>query len=325
MSLDAYCAQLQKIRRANGTTFSELTHKKAPHKPLLLLAVLDMVGRQQISSPFVSIVDEMTELTALFASYWHKLMPVTHTSSIGFPFAKMGNEPFWHLAPLANKEITPALIARMETVAQLRQHVSGAYLDEALFALMQDANTRQVLIQTILNAHFSVQGQAVLRAEMGIQNDIFQYSLALENQAQHKVQDAGLLIKYTAQIRDQGFRKIVVRCYNHRCAICGTRIVTPEGYSAVDAAHIEPWSVSQNDHINNGMALCKLCHWAFDHGVVGVRSDFSIVISRQVGNLPNAPGFIPTLAGRQLILPAEPHYWPKVDNFNWHRQTFTLN
>jgi len=32
-----------------------------------------------------------------------------------------------------------------------------------------------------------------------------------------------------------------------------------------------PWSRSKNDDIRNGMALCKLCHWAFDEGMMGVR------------------------------------------------------
>ncbi|WP_157314458.1 HNH endonuclease [Chitinibacter sp. GC72] len=324
MTLAQYCSQFQKIRRANGIAFSDLTLKKAPHKPLLLLAVLDMVGRKQITSPFISIADEMTELNALFGSFWHKLMPVTHTSSIGFPFSKMGNEPFWHLVPLPDKTVTKELIEKMSTVSQLRQHVMGAQLDEALFALMQDAQSRQTLIDTLIGTHFSPEAQALLRAEMGEQDTIFQYSLELEQQAQHKVRDSSSVAKYTVQVRDQGFRKAVVRCYDHRCAMCGTRIVTPEGYTAVDAAHIEPWSVSQNDQITNGMALCKLCHWAFDTGVIGVRADFSIAVARQIGQMPNAPGFIPTLAGRTLILPKEVHLRPKPENFEWHRKTFSV-
>lgn len=189
---------------------------------------------------------------------------------------------------------------------------------------MQDANARTVLTQTILETHFSSAGQALLKAEMGIQDGVFQYSLELENRAQHKVKEVSLETTYAVVVRDQGFRKAIVRCYDHRCAMCGTRILTPEGYTAVDAAHIEPWSVSQNDQIDNGMALCKLCHWAFDTGVIGVRSDFSIVVSRQIGHMPNAPGFIPTLNGRQLILPKEPHYRPKAENFSWHRNTFAI-
>ena len=37
--------------------------------------------------------------------------------------------------------------------------------------------------------------------------------------------------------------------------------------SSVDAAHIESWATSENDDIQNGLALCKNAHWMFDeHG-----------------------------------------------------------
>jgi len=31
--------------------------------------------------------------------------------------------------------------------------------------------------------------------------------------------------------RDQGFQRIVVSTYDHRCALCGVRIITPEGHT----------------------------------------------------------------------------------------------
>ena len=57
------------------------------------------------------------------------------------------------------------------------------------------------------------------------------------------------------KIRDQGFRKAIVRLYEHRCAICGIRILTPEGHTVVEAAHIIPWSKTHNDSPQNGMSL----------------------------------------------------------------------
>ena len=71
-------------------------------------------------------------------------------------------------------------------------------------------------------------------------------------------------------MRDQGFRRAVVTAYTHRCAFCGIRMRTIDGHTAVDAAHIIPWSLSHNDDPRNGLALCKLCHWSFDEGLLGV-------------------------------------------------------
>jgi len=41
-------------------------------------------------------------------------------------------------------------------------------------------------------------------------------------------------------------------------------------HTVVEAAHIVPWSKSHNNDIRNGMALCRLCHWGLDEGMLGV-------------------------------------------------------
>lgn len=61
------------------------------------------------------------------------------------------------------------------------------------------------------------------------------------------------------------FRQKVRAAYNSRCVMCGNRF-PPSSYNAagVDAAHILPWATYDLDEIPNGVALCKLHHWAFD-------------------------------------------------------------
>ncbi len=129
---------------------------------------------------------------------------------------------------------------------------------------------------------------------------------------------------YRPAARDQGFRRIVVKAYDHRCALCGVRIITPEQHTVVDAAHIVPWSKSQNDDIRNGMALCKLCHWAFDEGMMGVSVNYNVITSRQIGIDPNVPGFMMTLSGRGIIPPSERELWPEQQYLAEHRRAWRL-
>ena len=49
------------------------------------------------------------------------------------------------------------------------------------------------------------------------------------------------------KVRDQGFRRAIITLYSHRCALCGIRMLTPEGHTIVEAAHIKPWSISYDD------------------------------------------------------------------------------
>jgi putative restriction endonuclease len=56
----------------------------------------------------------------------------------------------------------------------------------------------------------------------------------------------------------------------------------------VDAAHIVPWSVSHDDDVHNGMALCRLCHRTFDQGLLGVSTKYLVLLS---GDLSRPAGF----------------------------------
>jgi len=57
-------------------------------------------------------------------------------------------------------------------------------------------------------------------------------------------------------------------------------MLTVDGHSAVDAAHIVPWSVTHNDDPRNGMALCRLCHWTFDEGLTSVSAKYTMLLHR---------------------------------------------
>jgi putative restriction endonuclease len=102
------------------------------------------------------------------------------------------------------------------------------------------------------------------------------------------------------------------------------RIVTPEGHTVVDAAHIVRWSKTRNDDIRNGMALCKLCHWAFDEGMMGVSESYNVITSRQIGLDPNVPGFLLTLSGRGIIPPVDRDLWPAQEYLAEHRSDWRL-
>ena len=117
---------------------------------------------------------------------------------------------------------------------------------------------------------------------------------------------------------------MVVATYDHRCALCGIRIVTPDGHTVVEAAHIVPWSKSKNDDIRNGMALCRLCHWGFDEGMLGVSDSYTVITSRSIGIDPNFPGPLVTLSDRGIIGPQDRTLWPAQEYLHAHRREWRL-
>lgn len=67
--------------------------------------------------------------------------------------------------------------------------------------------------------------------------------------------------KFSAAVKD---------AYRYRCAFSGSRLpkTAQTVSSGVDAAHILPWAEYELNSVKNGLCLNKLCHWAFDAGVL---------------------------------------------------------
>lgn len=325
MTITDYCSQFSRLTRAPGPMWGSDTKNRAPHKPLLLMSVMDLIARGAIASRRISITDELVELNDIFTDYWREVVPVTRSSSIAFPFSRLHTEPFWKLVPQPGLEITRPLINSISSVAQLRHLASGAEIDEELYQHMTNVAGRSALADALLRSCFSEKKQHTLSELSATHGEAFRYACALERAA-HTPQDQTPTTseEFRFSARTQGFRRAIVMNYNHRCAFCGTRIVTSEGHTAVDAAHIVPWRVSQNDDIRNGMALCKLCHWGFDEGLIGVSDSYSVVLSNQLAQAHNAPGALLTLSGRGILGPKEREFWPLADNLLWHRKAFSL-
>jgi len=323
--LDTSIKHFASLNRAPGAVWGEATKRKAPYKPILLLAVLDLVARGVITSPFIDVTGDLVELNELFNLYWRRIIPLGQSSSIAFPFSRLDREPFRERVPQPGKTITPAIINNTSSVTYLRKYALGARMDEGLFRIMQTGDGREALREALLQSCFSADAQELLREQSVINREAFDYSRILEEKSHLPlVKEIVEADNYRTAARDQGFRRIVIKAYDHHCALCGVRIITPEQHTVVDAAHIVPWSRSRNDDIRNGMALCKLCHWAFDEGMMGVSDNYEVITSRQIAADPNVPGFLLTLTGRGIIGPQESELWPARQYIAEHRREWRL-
>ncbi len=103
-SLTTSIKHFASLNRAPGPTWTEATKRKAPHKPLLLLAVLDLVYRGVITAQFIAVSSDLVELKELFNLYWRRIIPLGQTSSIAFPLSRLDLVPFWELVPQSDSE-----------------------------------------------------------------------------------------------------------------------------------------------------------------------------------------------------------------------------
>lgn len=85
------------------------------------------------------------------------------------------------------------------------------------------------------------------------------------------------------------------------------------------------WSESRDDRPTNGLALCRLCHWSFDEGLMSVGASYEVLVSRRVRTDQNMPDHMLTLADRPIFRPAKEPLWPAQDNLGDHRRRVFKN
>lgn len=317
-SLQDYSARFKKLRSDVVTgRWTALTNGRAPHKPLLLLAVMDLFAEGVITT---NRIEATCELAELFTLYWAKVSRPDQRSSIGFPFLHLQSSRFWHLVAVPGKESLLTAMRKFHSMSQLHEVVTCARLDEELYDLLCNEITRNALRAVLIESYFASEVQPALLDQGNINVEAFQYSRELLEQARNQELKEGVEEnQYRPAVRDQAFRRAVTLAYEHRCAICGLRMVTSDGHTVVDAAHIEPWSSSHNDDPRNGMALCRLCHWTFDEGLLSVSTTYTVLTSRQINTQPNLPGHLLTLTGRPIIGPTDQALWPNQSALTYHR------
>lgn len=317
-ALNHYTTHFSTLRTDRSNPWGDDTRGQAPHKAFLLLAVLDQFAAGEISANLVELSPELAEL---FDVYWSLVEPMGRTrGNVATPFFHLRSEGFWRLLPKPGYETHVARARSIQSIARLREATFGARLDEALYELLSTEDGREALRRVLVDTYFAPEMHVHLLAQGVVNTHAARYADELIKHATGELHEISPDYAAETPIRDQGFRRAIVRAYDHRCALCGVRIRTPEGHTAIVAAHIIPWSQSHDDDPRNGLALCHLCHWTFDEGLVGVQDDYFIRISPQLAAEENLPGHLHTLGGRPLIGPQQKPLWPFPESLRWHRR-----
>jgi len=137
------------------------------------------------------------------------------------------------------------------------------------------------------------------------------------------------ITKKITRIRSRSFRQAIIEAYNFTCSVCGLKINSPDSLSwEVEAAHIVPHRLNGKDDIWNGIALCRLHHWAFDVGWFSFSNNYRMLISPQLRNVIGDFGNIGDMAvfrnslvsDKRILLPDNASFYPHENSIEWHRK-----
>ncbi|GAC1322562.1 MAG: HNH endonuclease [Chloroflexota bacterium] len=274
--------------------------------------MLDLFTRGVIVDGRVPVSPELGEL---FSEYWDRVLPSDPRQNMALPFYHLQNDGgFWTLVAVQGDV---RVSKQISTVSNLAGLVAYAQLDLELVRCLGMTRDRDRLRDVLVQQYFTPEIQAGLLEQGQINADAYDYSARLLGL--RKIGEVSAVQEYMPAARNQGFRRAIVTTYDYRCAMCGIRVLTAEGHAVVEAAHIHAWRESRNDNPTNGLALCRLCHWTFDEGLLGADQSRIILVSPQLSARANLPGHLAQLARRPLIGPEDSELAPDPEALSWHR------
>jgi putative restriction endonuclease len=276
----------------------------APHKPLMLLTVIDLIESGDIPDGWVKYD---VRLVSRFRDYWELVLERQRNQpDIPMPFHALGGDrdQIWKRFTAEGQPSPAKATTRL------------CSLDPDLFACLQNDTFRRQARESLITLYFTAKEQVMLCARLGLPVPRTAEIKALREQAQ----------EFKAQQkkgRDSRFKSDVLGGYYFTCALTGYRLDT-ETSSIVQAAHIHQHAVSGNDDPRNGLALTPDAHWMFDQGLWTVLlkgEDFLIEVdwARFQESSPHGRTLC-SLANMPLHFAPQSRLRPSRNHLDWHRK-----
>lgn len=146
MTLQNYVQQFTNLRQNKSKLFGD-----APHKPVLLLSIIKLVAVEKINSNRIYLT---AELVALFKDNWEILVSTEHANKVVYPFFHLRGEEFWRLIPNVGFDDEVAEMTTVTSFKMLNEVVKCAEIDQELFLLCRNYESRQILQSCLLDTYF---------------------------------------------------------------------------------------------------------------------------------------------------------------------------
>ncbi len=126
----------------------DLAHGIAPHKPILVLTIIELIRTGAIKRNQIFLSSNLIEA---FLQVWSYLGSEHHNPNISRPYFHLQGDKFWHLTPNPGfrKIITSKI--KLKNFQEVKQAVKYAQIDDALFELLQEPASRNSLMTILIH------------------------------------------------------------------------------------------------------------------------------------------------------------------------------
>ena len=300
--LQTLTTKLTTIRRGNAKQLG-----LAPHKPLLLLAIIDLIQEQQIRENNIPIDKALFDH---FNHNWNLLVHTGHDSKIIYPIYHLQNDRLWTAWRKSGEQIN-------DVTSKI--HLSHGQLEDSFFQLLQEKEFPDTIRMILLDTYFPDTKFDYL-AQRPIQAYINEIEQAVLENSKSKYKKTMRITE--GFVRDWKFRDSILKVYDHTCCMSKFRIIP--NFAIIEASHIQPHAQFGINTITNGIPLCINLHRSFDLGLISINDNYQILIKNKKTFQENddSPYNLRQLAGQQILLPENEKFYPDLEKLKWHREEY---
>jgi putative restriction endonuclease len=270
----------------NGTTISL-------HKPLLLLLLISEVKKgNENRFAYTDIEPRLKRLLQNFG------LKNTKTFNPHLPFIHLASDDnLW--------TIEGPRIAASGSKPANRSDIKDAfgYLSTDFFEFLQNSSNTTAAISGLLIKYWTEAYHADILSELGLDDITAQSALTSVEKSK----------------RSKAFVDHVMDAYERKCAICHQSIRLGDALIGIDACHVRPIQHNGDDNITNGIALCKIHHWALDRGAIALTNDLTLQVSSKLNGHKTDDYFF-QFDGKEIFTPRNASFHLHELNTSYHRK-----
>ncbi len=263
------------------------------HKPLLLLlTIADVIQGKSNEFNFREIEEH---LKLLLSKYGLKNIKALKPE---YPFVYLGSSPtLWKCS------IDKSMLKNPNSVTRAEALEAVAKFEDNFYSYLQNIQHAKGLVWQLLNEFWPEAYHEDLLRDLGL-DGLLNETIVQEVQKQR---------------RGRLFVEEVLDSYERQCAICNQSIRLGDALIGIDACHVKPIQHFGDDHITNGIALCKIHHWALDRGAISISENRDLLISPKL-NGSRINEYFHEFAQKPIFLPRNSSFHLNEENVSYHRK-----
>jgi putative restriction endonuclease len=190
-----------------------------------------------------------------------------------------------------------------DSVTRAEALESVAKFEDNFFSYLQNVQRAKELVWQLLNEFWPEAYHEDLLRDLGLEG----------------IMNETIIQQVQKQRRGRLFVEEVLDSYERQCAICNQSIRLGDALIGIDACHVKPIQHFGDDHITNGIALCKIHHWALDRGAISISEERSLLISPKL-NGSRINEYFHEFADKAIFIPRNNALHLNEENVSYHRK-----